>query len=200
MSVATLERPAETDAAPDLSEIIGFPGAWYVAHAKVGLEGKAEASLRGAGFAVYLPRLKRVVRHARRELVVQRPLFPRYLFFGFELGVRSFYAARAADGVESLVGSSGVPRTIPGRIVEDLARAELAGDFDQTRAPIVAPVHEFQKGDPVVVTGGPLLGFTARVLRAPPRERVMILLDLFARETIAEVAVSMLRQSEGREG
>lgn len=188
------------DACPDLASIIGFPGAWYVAHAKVGLEGKAEGALRGAGFEVYLPRLKRVVRHSRRELVVQRPLFPRYIFFGFELGVRSFYAARASDGVESLVGSCGVPRTIPARIVEDLARAELAGDFDQTLPTLVAPAHAFQEGDEVLVTEGPLLGFTARVLRAPPRERVTILLELFGRETIAAVPVSVLRQNEGREG
>lgn len=192
MTVQTIERSTEEDVVPDVLEIIEFPGSWYVAHAKVGLEAKAEASLRGAGFAVYLPRLKRFVRHARRELVVQRPLFPRYLFFGFELGARSFYAARAADGVESLVGSCGVPRAIPARIVEDLVVAEVDGQFDQTRPRIVEPVHRFHEGEPVLVTKGPFQGFTARVVAAPPRDRVMILLELFGRETIATVPVSGL--------
>jgi transcriptional antiterminator RfaH len=50
---------------------------WYVAYTQPNAESRAEEHLARQGYSIYLPRCRRLVRHARKRAVVLRPLFPR---------------------------------------------------------------------------------------------------------------------------
>jgi hypothetical protein len=58
---------------------------WYVVQTQPQSESRAELNLRRQGFTTYLPRYMRTRRHSRKVEMVARPLFPRYLFVGFDL-------------------------------------------------------------------------------------------------------------------
>ena len=76
---------------------------WYVVHTQPNGEGRADLNLRRQGFATYLPRYARRRRHARRQEVVQRPLFPRYLFVTLDLARDRWRAVHSTFGVNRLV-------------------------------------------------------------------------------------------------
>jgi len=53
---------------------------WYVVATKPRKEAVAALNLKNQGFCIFLPQMRRTVRHARRTLVRTIPLFPTYLF------------------------------------------------------------------------------------------------------------------------
>ena len=58
---------------------------WYVVRALPKREHGAEAQLAGQGFRVFLPKVSRNVRHARKTRAVHAPAFPGYLFVALDL-------------------------------------------------------------------------------------------------------------------
>jgi len=73
---------------------------WYVVHTQPNGEGRADLNLCRQGFATYLPRYARRRRHARRQEVVKRPLFPRYLFVGLDLARDRLGLSAVAAGID----------------------------------------------------------------------------------------------------
>ena len=57
---------------------------WYAVYTQPHAETKALEHLLRQGYSAYLPRYRTHVSHARRRLMVLRPLFPRYLFAGID--------------------------------------------------------------------------------------------------------------------
>ena len=53
---------------------------WYVVYTKVNKEFASDRNLQRQGIITYLPKYKKVVSHARKKIIVTKPLFPRYLF------------------------------------------------------------------------------------------------------------------------
>ena len=74
---------------------------WIVAHCHANAEFKAEAHLKRLGFEVYLPKHKKTRRHARRLEAVIRPLFPRYLFIGFNEASTHWHSIRSTIGINN---------------------------------------------------------------------------------------------------
>ena len=58
---------------------------WYAVQTLPNRENLAVSHLERQGFYVWLPRIKRVIRHARQTKCVRRPLFPGYLFIKLDL-------------------------------------------------------------------------------------------------------------------
>jgi transcriptional antiterminator RfaH len=161
--VGYVERPERADAGAALR--------WYVVRSNVNCEQRAAKGLRAAGFQVFLPMRKVVIRHARKTQEVERPLFVRYLFVGLDLARHRWYPVRSTHGVESILGDGGVPHPVPDAEVRKIMRAQDAGLFDSTRAP-----SNLQPGEPVMVDGGPLGQFVGEVVACDDdRQRVEIL-------------------------
>src|SRR5208283_4434114 len=58
---------------------------WYVARTLPNREAGAASQLEAQGFRVFLPRIARTVRHARKMRRVRAPAFPAYLFVALDL-------------------------------------------------------------------------------------------------------------------
>src|SRR5579864_6690885 len=123
---------------------------WYVAYTQPHGEAKALDHLRRQGYALYLPRYRRFVRHARKRAVVLRPLFPRYLFVGLDRLSQRWRPIRSTAGVVGLVTSGDEPVPVPAEIVETLRQRERDGAFD-----LSSPARCLRSGDAVRVTEGP---------------------------------------------
>jgi transcriptional antiterminator RfaH len=155
---------------------------WYAAYTQPNREAMAVEHLIRQGYSVYLPRCRRVVRHARRRALVLRPLFPRYLFVGLDRLTQRWRPIRSTCGVVGLVANGDEPVAVDPGIVDGLRQREAKGAFD-----VVSPVQWLRKGDAVRVTEGPFADLIGRVLAATDHERVFILLDLLGRTVRAEV-------------
>jgi len=177
-----------------------MPKTWFAVYTAVGCEVRATAGLvelarkrPDLDMDVYCPMATRWWRHARQKKRVQRALLTRYLFIGIGSRDPDFYAIRAINGVESLVGVGGEPTTIRYELIEPLRMAETRGDFDLTRE------HElvkFSKGTKVKVVGGLFQGFIGEFEKAIGEKRAKVLLKELGRVVGAgpiEVALTDLQ-------
>jgi transcriptional antiterminator RfaH len=150
---------------------------WYVVHTQPNGEGRADLNLRRQGFATYLPRYARRRRHARRQEVVKRPLFPRYLFVALDLARDRWRAVHSTFGVNRLVLAGEEPLPVPESIVEEIRAREGADGLVALGLPSgVGP------GSPVRLVDGIFADAKGVVERIADDRRVAVLLELLGRE------------------
>ena len=155
---------------------------WFAVYTQPNAELKAAEHLVRQGYAAYLPRYRRYVRHARTRALVLRPLFPRYLFVGLDRLVQLRRPIRSTVGVVGLVSSADEPVPVAAEIIDALRREEGAGAFD-----LVSPVQRLHAGDSIRVTQGPFADLIGRLVGVADHERVFVLIDLLGRSVRAEL-------------
>lgn len=159
---------------------------WYVVSTQPQKEHRAHQHLLQQGFAVYLPQLRKRRSHARRIDWVRAPLFPRYLFVGFDAEVTRWRAIQSTFGVSHLVCSGGLPLPVPDGIVESIRARETAGGLIEIKP-------TFHKAQPVIIGEGPFLDQIGLFEHMNDDDRVTILLGLLGREVRVSVPMHAVR-------
>lgn len=182
---------------------------WYVATLKPGATRRAkdrpvdvqaereesvvERSLRDAGFACYLPKMrKEIIDHRRpgRRIVRSFPLFTGYVFVA--MPAPRWFALRECDGIASVLGVDGVPMPVPVGDVDRLRNAELGLLFDDTREGRLRRKEigrndretaemKFPPGTMVRVRKGPFAGFNGMVEGVTAQGLIKAAIEVFAR-------------------
>ncbi len=160
---------------------------WFCVRAQPKHEHIAAAHLRNEPeVEVYLPRI-RFRRSTRRGPVwFTEALFPGYLFARFDLagGLRRFHYA---PGVRGIVHFGEKWPTIPDATIEELRAT--AGDEE-----VRVVVEQFRPGETVLIAEGAFRGLSAVVNRVmPAKDRVAVLLEFLGRQTMVELAASVLK-------
>ena len=150
---------------------------WFVVYTQPNGESRALANLARQGYEAYLPLYRRRRVHARKVDVVERPLFPRYLFVTLDLMMTRWRPILSTFGVCDLVRKGDMPAPVPTGIVEEIRAGEAMHSFDT-----VDPLAGARKGDPVRILKGPFANLIAQLQSAAERERVVLLLDFLGRE------------------
>ena len=150
---------------------------WFVAHTQARAEGRAKQHLEQQGFAVYLPRYLKQRRHARRIERVPAPLFPRYLFVGFDPAAARWRAVQSTVGISHLIRQGDRPIPIPDAVLQSLRAAEdAAGFFPVDQRP------KFSVGESIRIVAGAFTDTIGRFHSMTADERVVVLLDFLGRE------------------
>lgn len=147
---------------------------WYLIHTKIRQERVALENLERQGFECFLP-LIRVEKLRRNALVVvEEPLFPRYLFIRLASGTDapSWSPIRSTLGVSRLVTFGQSPAKIDDRLMAHL-QAQAANPEVQLR--------HFAPGETVTVTDGPFVGLEAIYQMTDGEGRVMVLLNILSK-------------------
>ena len=134
--------------------------AWIVASTHPQAERWAQSNLNRVGYQTYLPLYAARVRdRVTRSMthIVERPLFPGYLFAWWNER-EGWSQIKAAPGVKSLVGTNGRPDMVRAGTVEALQ----AGD-NARRIPL-PPGALWAAGDACTPAHGPFLGLPAAVV------------------------------------
>lgn len=158
---------------------------WYCVQTLPHREEAAAAQLAAQGFRVFLPRLMRTVRHARRLRTLRRPAFPSYLFVALDLDRDRWRAVNGTRGVARLVMADDRPAPAPHGVVETLL--ELVDVDGLARFDI-----GLREGQGVRVLSGPLAEAMGRMLRCESGDRVRVLLDIMGGEICATLPRSAL--------
>ncbi|MCR4267835.1 transcription termination/antitermination protein NusG [Nitratireductor sp. ZSWI3] len=143
-------------------------------------ENLAEQNLRQQGFATYLPRRQRTVRHARRIRIVSSAYFEAYFFVSFDIGKRSWYPINSTVGVRNLVTTGSAPVPVPQGIVEALMSAT-------DEQGILHPLDLLQPGGTVRVVDGVFAGQLGRLDSVGTSGAVRILLDIMNRAVSVKI-------------
>ena len=143
--VPTAKSPSRIAAAPRTFSYRGelLSGErWYVVRALPKREQGAEAQLAGQGFRVFLPKVSRNVRHARKTKAVHAPAFPGYLFVALDLQRDRWRSINGTFGVMSLIMTEERPRPVPRGVVETII------DYMPTSPAFAALIAISRRGKP----------------------------------------------------
>jgi transcription elongation factor/antiterminator RfaH len=155
----------------DRESFLGAEERWYVARSLPRQEARAEFQLLRQGFAVFLPRATRTVRHARKLRTMSSPIFPSYLFVAFDIGRDRWRSVNGTLGVASLIMQGETPQPVPIGVVENLI--ELTDEKGLIRFDC-----NLQQGQSVRVVTGPFSNAVGTLARLDPNGRVRVLLDI----------------------
>ena len=149
---------------------------WYCVQTLASKESLALLHLQRQNFEVFLPRLTRARRHARRYDTVLAPLFPGYLFVRMDPQRQRWRSINGTFGVARLLLAGDWPLQVPPGVVEALLEAcdasgQLRSDQRET----------LQLDEEVRILIGPFADRVARVARLDAKGRVDLRLELLGR-------------------
>lgn len=151
---------------------------WCVAHTQPLKELVARRHLHDQGYEIYLPRFKKICRHARKVEEKLVPLFPRYIFVGMDLNSARWRSVNGTRGVSHLLMSNDLnPAKVPSRVIDDLRSQEIAEGI----VPVVSLVN-FVKGEKVHILDGAFKDQMAIFESMDDKSRVQLLLTFMGRE------------------
>jgi transcriptional antiterminator RfaH len=144
---------------------------WYVLQTKPTAEEAVQAHLRNAQFETFLPKIRTMVRSARKSTQRVRPFFPSYLFVHLDLSDANLYRTiKYTRGVRKILGDGAMPIAVPEEMIA-LIRERVDGDG------ILKQRITMQKGDEVRIRTGPfrdLIGILEKPVSAAGRVRVLL--------------------------
>lgn len=155
---------------------------WVCGYCSPRAESRAVDDILDLGHDAYTPMRTVQVTRARRTFIAQRPLFPGYVFIELGPNLEGLYAARTVDGISQIIGGYS-PAIVKQSLIDELRSAEAQGMFDERPKPEIA----FKPGEPVRIMAGPFNGFVATVLRADPKRRVHVLLNMLGGNVQASI-------------
>jgi transcription antitermination factor NusG len=158
---------------------------WFAAYTYPRHEKKVAEYLGWSGIESFLPLYKdaRSWKNGLR-VVVERPLFPSYIFVHVELA-DSLKILRTPS-VASLVTVAGVPAPLPNGEIESLKAGVSQLNLE--------PHPYLRKGDRVRVKSGPFAGQEGILLQHKNRWRVVICVDLLMQAISVEIDTSAVER------
>jgi len=151
---------------------------WFAVNTQPFAEARAHRNLTNQGFRTFMPRRRKMVRHARKLSAVEAPLFPRYLFIAFDPRRDQWRKVNSTFGVSHLVMLGEAPHPVPEGVIEALIAITMDGG-------IVDLAKRLQAGSPVRVMAGPFADQLARLEQLDDSGRACILLEIMGRQVRA---------------
>lgn len=150
------------------------PKSWIAANCHANQEGTAIRHLMRQNYEVYCPMFLRRRSHARRIELVQRPLFPGYVFIHINPEAERWRPIMSTVGVRALVRFGDSLGTVPSDFILSLKAREQDGL-------IAAPENAYKPGEEVRLGGGVFDGITGTILSVDEKQRLVILMELLQR-------------------
>jgi transcription elongation factor/antiterminator RfaH len=157
---------------------------WYLVRTLTNREALAAEQLARQGFATFLPRQPKSVRHARRIRISLAAYFPGYLFVTLDLSRQRWRSINGTLGVSHLVGAGDRPTPVPKGVVEALIAASDA------RGVLAGP--PLQAGQTVRIIAGAFADQLAVIERLDDAGRVRVLLGIVSGQVAVDLGRNLL--------
>ncbi|MFQ5801292.1 MAG: UpxY family transcription antiterminator [Candidatus Methylomirabilales bacterium] len=151
---------------------------WYALYTRPRHEKAVAEQLARRQLEAFLPFREVLSRWKDRRKLVQRPLFPGYVFVRTALTRKRELVS--AEGVVCLVSFHGAPAPIPDEQVEAVRH------LCETKLPC-DPYPYLTEGRWVRVIRGPLAGLTGILIRKKSKHRLVISLDILQQSVAVEI-------------
>src|SRR5258707_589954 len=175
--------------ATTIASLVAHPGLalsyleprWYAAYTRAQHEKRVALQLDQRAVEIFLPVYEAVHKWRDRNMRLQLPLFPGYVFV--RLALRDRLKVLQIPSVVRLVGFNGAPTAIAEEEVEGLRHALAEG--------VRAEPHPYLRaGRRVRITGGPFAGREGILKRRKGDLRVVLSLELIQRSILVDIDAS----------
>jgi transcriptional antiterminator NusG len=174
------------------------PGSWFVVHTQSGYEKKVKSNLENrigsmnmedSIFEVVIPMEDVVEFKNGKKVVVQKKVYPGYLYVRCFLDDHSWDVIRNTPGVTGFVGTGGKPVPLSRRDVEAALTIEEDDDVEGAASTKrQRPKLEYEVGESVRVKTGPFADFSGQIAEINEDQlKVKVLVNIFGRETPVEL-------------
>lgn len=162
---------------------------WFAVWTRNQYEPRVEEALRRKNVEVFLPRVRQPSRRRDRLRILERPLFPGYLFPRFVPCRDAYLKVVSTEGVVRVLGERwDVLCPVPDEQVDAMRRMVDAGEK-------VRPVPWIRAGDRVRIAAGALVGLEGFVQEwRAGRARFVVSVDLLQRSVGIEVPSELLER------
>jgi transcription antitermination factor NusG len=151
---------------------------WYALRVRSNFERKAADSLQQRGLEHFLPSYKQRSYWSDRVKVIERPLFPGYVFCRF--GMKDWILAMQTPGVLQTVSFAGKPAPV--------IDAEIEALYTLVRSPVpLFPRAFLNVGQRVRIKQGPLTGLEGILERFEKECRIVVSVTLLQRSVSAAI-------------
>jgi len=175
------------------------PGNWYVIHTQSGYEKKVKSNLESRIrsmnmedriFEAVIPMEDVIEFKGGKKVVVQKKVYPGYLYVRCYLDDQSWDVIRNTPGVTGFVGTGGKPVPLSRRDVES---ALAVPEEDAEAARRQKPKLEYEVGESVRVREGPFADFSGQIAEINEDQlKLKVLVNIFGRETPVELEFSQV--------
>jgi transcriptional antiterminator NusG len=174
------------------------PGSWYVVHTQSGYEKKVKSNIESritsmnmedSIFEVLIPMEDVIEFKNGKKVVVQKKVYPGYLYLRCFLDDRSWDVIRNTPGVTGFVGTGGKPVPLSRSDVEAALTLPEEDEVDgATASKRQRPKLEYEVGESVRVKTGPFADFSGQIAEINEDQlKVKVLVNIFGRETPVEL-------------
>jgi len=164
-------------------------GAWFAAWTRSRCEHKVHEGLQRKGVEAFLPAVRHASRRHDRRKVLERPLFPGYVFLRFQPAPDAYLRAAATDGLVRILGDRwDCLHPIPDEEINAVRRVVSTCEH-------AGPVPWLRRGERVRITAGALQGLEGLVEDwRGNRARFVVSIELLQRSVAVEVASALLER------
>ncbi|MDR0286613.1 MAG: transcription termination/antitermination protein NusG [Clostridiales bacterium] len=165
---------------------------WYVVHTYSGYENKVKTNLekiienhniQDQILEIVVPMMEEIEKREGREKSTFKKVFPGYVLVKMIMTDETWYLVRNTRGVTGFVGPGSKPVPLNENEILSMGVEQVEMVFD------------FEVGDTVKVTSGPLENFTGVVEEVSlEKEKVKVLVSMFGREVTAELEYSQIQK------
>ena len=171
---------------------------WYVINTYSGHENKVKANLEHRIVSMgQQPRFRRIVVPTEQvietkdgqKVQTEKRVLPGYVLVNMDLDDESWSVVKNTPGVTGFVGSGSKPVPLSQPEVDRILRTGAAtGDRPRTQV-------EFQLGESVKVTSGPLADFDGEIVDVnADQQKLKVLVDIFERQVPVELGFDQVKK------
>jgi len=155
---------------------------WFALLTRSHFERTVYTSILKKKIPAFLPQIRRKSIRKDRQLMVEYPLFPGYIFVQSTFQAADQLNILKTTGAVRLLGNQTGPVPIPDIQVESL-KILTSSHMDL----ITGTNISLKKGDPVMIIEGPLAGIRGEFIRQKGKGRVIIKIDLLSQYAGTEI-------------
>jgi transcriptional antiterminator NusG len=176
------------------------PGSWYVVHTQSGYEKKVKSNIESrinsmnmedSIFEVVIPMEDVIEFKNGKKVVVQKKVYPGYLYIRCFLDDHSWDVIRNTPGVTGFVGTGGKPVPLSRSDVEaalTLPEEDDTVEGQAAQSKRQRPKLDYEVGESVRVKTGPFADFNGQIAEINEDQlKVKVLVNIFGRETPVEL-------------
>lgn len=177
-----------------------FDKGWFVLQTYSGYENKVKQDLLQRAqtynmqeniLRIEIPTETTVVEKNGVKKEIEENIFPGYVLVEMVMTDDAWYVVRNTQNVTGFVGSHG-NRSKPSPLLEEEIRAILKSMGKSIRATEL----KVNIGDNVRITDGPFQDMIGQVAEIEDKDKIKVTIEMFGRQTIAEVDVDQIEEVE----
>jgi len=163
---------------------------WYAVYTHSRAEKKVLTEIEFQGIEAYLPLQRKLRQWSDRKKWVEMPLIPGYLFVLIDR--KEYDNVLKTPGVVAYVRFEGKAAIIPDNQIELIQRM-----LSETSLQVEVSHEVFEKGDPIMVASGPLIGIKGTLISFKGKKKVAVQLDQLNLSLVVEIQLSEIEKITG---